>query len=127
MGLLITDRLDFQNQDKIVKMITYLPYFIVSYWSLGIILGDTDFYNAKFMILDFLDTLIVSICVFHFILNMGMYNRHRTILVFTIIQISLMCGLRDTVDQYIYWCLYLTVLFSGCCLALFTKLLTPKE
>lgn len=112
---------------EINKIVPYLPYLIVSYWSVALIYGDTDFYKTYFSAVDFLDAILVSVCVFHFILNMGLYNKHRTILAFTIIQISLMCGLRNSIDDYIYWCLYLTVLFSGCALALFTKLLTPKD
>ena len=116
---------------KAHKIISNLPYLIVGYWVLFYIIGKTEFYHNNMLWMDDLDFIPVCICVFHFVLN-SLYNwikytTPQTVLICSIIIISAMYKLRDSVDDSIYWNLYLSTLFGGILTAVLTYLFTRRQ
>ncbi len=116
---------------KFHKIISNLPYFIVGYWVLFYIIGKTEFYHNNMLLLDDLDFIPVCLCVFHFILSLIYkwveYSQTKIVLICTIIMISAMYKLRDSVDDSIYWNLYLSTLFGGIVLAVLTYFITRTK
>jgi hypothetical protein len=115
---------------KAHEIISNLPYFIVGYWVLFYIIGKCGFYHKSFLLLDLIDFAPVCVSVFHFILNFVfnwvVYNKSKIVLICTIIAISGMYKLRYSIDDNIYWVLYLSTLFGGIAIALLTYFISRK-
>ena len=116
---------------KAHEIVSILPYVIVGYWVLFYFMGKCGFYLEYFELLDLIDCALVCISVFHFLLNTvynwTYYSKSKGILICTIIMISAMYKLRYSIDDHIYWNLYLSTLFGGIVLALLTYFITRRE
>ncbi len=116
---------------KAHEIISNLPYLIIGYWVLFYIIGKCGFYHKNFELLDLIDFATVCVCVFHFIFNLIYkwvdYSQVKIVLICTIIMISAMYKLRDSIENSIYWNLYLSTLFGGIVLALLTYFITRRE
>jgi hypothetical protein len=116
---------------KIHEIISNLPYVIIGYCLLFYIIGTIGFYHEYFLILDDLDFIPVAVCLLHFgyclLRKLPYYNSVKTVLVCAIILLFLMYKLRHSIDDDIYWILYLSALFGGIVTALLTYFITRRE
>ena len=116
---------------KAHEIISNLPYLIIGYWVLFYLIGKTEFYHNNMLWMDDLDFIPVCVCVFHFILSLVYnwvdYNQIKIVLICTIIMISAMYKLRDSIQDSIYWNLYLSTLFGGILTAVLTYFYTRRE
>jgi len=116
---------------KFHKIISNLPYVIVGYWVLFYIIGKLGFYHKYFELLDLIDFAPVCVSVFHFILNLHYdwinYSYDKVVLICTMIQISAMYLVRDSIQGDLYWWIYLPTLIGGIIIAFLTYLFTRRE
>ena len=107
-------KLDFQTLENktMSKAITNLPFIILSYWLLCLYFIKSEFYLNNYLTLDLLDCIPVCLSVFHFLLNMDLYNRFKTNLVYVIIAVCLVAQYKKAFGAELYIKLNETVLIG---------------
>ena len=109
------------------KAITNLPFLILSYWLLCLYFIKSEFYKEHYLTLDLLDCIPVCLSIFHFLLNMDLYNRFKTNLIYVVIAGCLVAQYKNAFGSDLYIKLYGAVLIGGISTAVLTYFITSRK
>lgn len=95
------------------EKISCIPFIIIGYWFICILfLTNVEFYHKHFKLFDFIDTLIVSLSILHFIFKFTYYNKTKKIFLTGIVFIVCLSLCYSLINIEAYYFIYLCILFA---------------